>query len=584
MARLAWTQLRSLILRRAPSAGEELADAALLERFVLERDQAAFELLVWRHGGLVFGACERILKESNAAEDAFQATFLILARKASTVRGSLPAWLHRCARRVAVRSAQWRTARREAPLDFDATAKPSPEPDPELRALLDAEIDRLPARFREAVILCYLDGRTTDEAAKILGIPRGTVLSRLFTARQKLSAQLRRRGIALPVVGSIVGTHQFANPQRVEACVSAALRYASGASEPSGAFQLAQGVLAMNARKMAILWGTTLVVVSGLATGVGVSASGQGPREAAAPTQPAPVAAKPMEPVRPAPPPALTEEQKSEQERAKRLARLIERATALEKARKQIDDKILELNAGIVRRERDVQNPIILKALGDVYSQAEISAFQLELDIKATQNKLAPLKERITLAEAAEISPRTLEGYMSGDDSLQNSKSKVARLKLRLADAKKVVKEDSPTIKTLEIELVKANDELDTVKKEAETAAKKSAIASRTSGARSALNNAESELKTKTEQKQELDRRRIELRKRIEDASQASAELETIRAEVQILRDQSRQLRQEQFDLSFQLGKHARSEDMDRILKELAELRAEVKALKDGKK
>jgi RNA polymerase sigma factor (sigma-70 family) len=197
-----WPLIRRLI---RPPSGDAVPDAELLRRFAEGRDQAAFELLVWRHGGMVLGVCRRVLRAGHAAEDAFQAAFPVLARKAGSVRAgaSVAGWLHRVARRVALRAAKQRATRRqrETALVADPPARASAEPDAELRALLDAEIDRLPERFRLPVVLCYLDGRTTEDAARLLGVPRGTVLSRLATARQRLAARLTRRVVTLPASG-----------------------------------------------------------------------------------------------------------------------------------------------------------------------------------------------------------------------------------------------------------------------------------------------------------------------------------------------------------------------------------------------
>src|SRR5580704_18044230 len=189
------------LCRRLDPSAALVPDAELLDRYARTGDPAAFELLVRRHGPLVLGACRRVLHDRHDADDAFQATFLILARKARSVRraGALPAWLHRTARRVALRAnAQAaRRARHEQPLTIDP---PRPPDDPgrrELGAVLDEEVNRLPERYRRPVVLCYLGGRSTAEAAARLGCPRGTVLSRLATARSKLRARLVRRGIGL---------------------------------------------------------------------------------------------------------------------------------------------------------------------------------------------------------------------------------------------------------------------------------------------------------------------------------------------------------------------------------------------------
>jgi RNA polymerase sigma factor (sigma-70 family) len=182
-----------------------MADERLLARFVANGDPSAFELLVWRHGSLVYGTCRRVLGNAHTAEDAFQATFLALARKPRAVRSgaALAGWLHRVALRVAnkLRASQARRNRAEQSAAQAYAVTPNHVEQTELVAIVDEEIDHLPDRLRRAVVLCYLDGRTTEQAAQMLGCPRGTVLSRLSTARERLRGRLTRRGLALPVTG-----------------------------------------------------------------------------------------------------------------------------------------------------------------------------------------------------------------------------------------------------------------------------------------------------------------------------------------------------------------------------------------------
>jgi RNA polymerase sigma factor (sigma-70 family) len=180
-----------------------LADAQLLERFAKDRDEAAFEVLVWRHGGLVLGVCRRVLRNPADVEDVFQATFLTLVRKAGSIRRSesLAGWLYRVAYRIALRlrATQDRRARHERPGIEAVPTVMDKVPDAELWTALDDEVSRLPEKYRAAVVLCYLQGLTTHEAGRVLGCPQGTVLSRLAWARQRLRSRLVRRGLA-PVV------------------------------------------------------------------------------------------------------------------------------------------------------------------------------------------------------------------------------------------------------------------------------------------------------------------------------------------------------------------------------------------------
>jgi RND family efflux transporter MFP subunit len=183
-----------------------VSDAQLLERFTASGDEAAFELLLWRHGRLVLGVCRRLLRDAQDAEDAFQATFLALTRKAGAIGkpAAVGYWLYRVACRVAlaVRRRRSETVTREQHIPSLECAGALPEMSTaeleELRAVLDEELALLPERFRAPIVLCYLEGLTVDEAAVELSCPRGTVASRLARARDRLRGQLFRRGLALP--------------------------------------------------------------------------------------------------------------------------------------------------------------------------------------------------------------------------------------------------------------------------------------------------------------------------------------------------------------------------------------------------
>src|SRR5262249_3532391 len=194
---------RSLVLgylRRVVGAvhAGDVTDADLLARFVSSRDEAAFELLLWRHGTMGLHLCRDVTRDEHAAEDAFQATFLSLVRKAASIRSreSLGAWLYQVAYRVALRA---RGMKRETGIDLTELPAAAELPDAatlrELRPLLHEEGQRLPAKYRAPVILCYLEGLTHEEAARQLGWPKGTVAGRLARARDMLRKRLTRRGL-----------------------------------------------------------------------------------------------------------------------------------------------------------------------------------------------------------------------------------------------------------------------------------------------------------------------------------------------------------------------------------------------------
>jgi RNA polymerase sigma factor (sigma-70 family) len=214
-----------------PSPGAP-TDGALLERFVRLREEDAFAELVRRHGPLVYGVCRRLTPSYHDAEDAFQTTFLLLARKAGSInrRESVGCWLYGVALRVARKAAR-AVSRRPAPLAEFPDLPADDGPDPawrDLRPVLDEEVGRLPAAFRRAVVLCYLEGQTAEEAARALGCPRGTVLSRLARARDRLRGRLERRGVtlsagALTAVLAFAPTAEAVPPDLAAAAADAAL-------------------------------------------------------------------------------------------------------------------------------------------------------------------------------------------------------------------------------------------------------------------------------------------------------------------------------------------------------------------------
>jgi RNA polymerase sigma factor (sigma-70 family) len=276
-----------------------LSEWQLLERFVTHRDDLAFEALVSRHGPMVLGICRRMLGNSADVEDAFQATFLVLLKRASSLgpRDAIAAWLHGVAVRVAqqARSAAARRGQRErVGLTFDVACHDQAI-DPELGKILDEEINRLPAKYRSPVVLCYLEGITHEEAARQLQWPLGTVKGRLSRARSVLESRLSRRGVACGAALAVLaaGTRGYAALPGLllETTCRAAARAGTGhlcapvvSSTVAG---LVQGVLTtMVIQKLTLI--VLGVAISGLfLTGAGVWArqhAGQ-PREKPAESQ-----------------------------------------------------------------------------------------------------------------------------------------------------------------------------------------------------------------------------------------------------------------------------------------------------------
>ncbi len=212
-----------------------MTDAQLLDRFLNERDESAFAFLVARHGPLVRAVCRGVLRNPGDAEDAFQATFLVLFRKASGLRsaGSLGSWLYRVAYRIAIRANASSSRRRERSIEDNAMAAEAAAPsedrplDREHLPIIHAEIDRLPERYRAPIALCYLEGLTYEQAAHQLGWPIGTVGSRIARARELLRSRLARRGVTATTaaLSALLAAEATAAPAGwIEAAVRVAFR------------------------------------------------------------------------------------------------------------------------------------------------------------------------------------------------------------------------------------------------------------------------------------------------------------------------------------------------------------------------
>ena len=203
----------------APLAGPtgavvDRTDAELIEAFVAAGREEAFAELVRRHGPMVMGVCRRHLGNRQDAEDAFQVTFLVLAKNAGNIRNRhmLGSWLFGVARRVALKAQSAGARRRSAQtrlIQMLTTTRPDSDPPNELLAFLDEEIDRLPSQYRAAIVTCYLEGKTNREAAKILGWPEGTLVTRLNRAKESLRSKAAAKGMTLSVtaIGAALTQH-----------------------------------------------------------------------------------------------------------------------------------------------------------------------------------------------------------------------------------------------------------------------------------------------------------------------------------------------------------------------------------------
>jgi RNA polymerase sigma factor (sigma-70 family) len=184
----------------------DVPDGSLLQRYVVHREEMAFSALVQRHERLVFGVCRRVLGDSHAAQDAFQATFLVLARKAGMLDRDSPlaGWLYKVAYHLALRlrALADRQRRREKEAAYGRTEETASESvadleRQEMREALRDELQRLPEEYRMPLVLCYFDGRTHEEAARVIGLPRGSMAKRIGEGLERLRERLTDRGFML---------------------------------------------------------------------------------------------------------------------------------------------------------------------------------------------------------------------------------------------------------------------------------------------------------------------------------------------------------------------------------------------------
>ena len=272
-----------------------LSDDELIARFVANRDEEAFAELVCRHGPMVLAVCRRVIGDAHLAEDALQAVFLVLARRASDVKpgGAVRGWLHGVAVRTAkeARKIAARARGREF-LVSNVPDRPAPverSPDADALRTLDEEIGRLPDHLRAAVILFEIDGLSRRDVADRLAIPEGTLASRLAKARKVLAARLRDRGVTVPVAGLVALWTNAASAAVRPALVNAVIRMSAPGLFPIPAIvaELARGACRTMHVKTRLCLGVTVAAIAGHLTARGFQQDPAVPTKAAVLVRPA---------------------------------------------------------------------------------------------------------------------------------------------------------------------------------------------------------------------------------------------------------------------------------------------------------
>jgi RNA polymerase sigma factor (sigma-70 family) len=400
-----------------PAGAAGLRDAELLQRWVLHRDEAAFEALLWRHAATVLGVCRRALGDAHEAEDAAQATFLALARKGGAIGEgqAVVAWLHTVAHRMALRARTLlpRAASLPAPHLDAFPARPADDPVwRDLRSVLDEEVSRLPLKYRAAFVVCHIEGRTNEEAARELGCPVGTIVSRLARARRRLRDRLTRRGVTLTAAALAALTGEAASAAVPPALIREAVRAATVAATWGGltgvvsteVVALTEGVMrAMLLTKVKAIAAVVFVFVLLGGGGVlGYRAVAGDPRATVAQAEP--------------PVPAKEEKLATVLEDRKEIQDLQDRIKALEQ---QLQDRTWRLESALLSRKMDEIKERLAAGSGGKTTQGLQKEILARLDRtikdledsrrKGTAGKLADLLAELKMVRAMQtrISMRT---------------------------------------------------------------------------------------------------------------------------------------------------------------------------------
>ncbi|MCI0641392.1 MAG: RNA polymerase sigma factor [Gemmataceae bacterium] len=292
-----WPVVRRALRRRQL---RKLSDHELLAIFLDERAEEAFAVLVGRHGPMVLGVCRRILFHVQDAEDAFQAVFLVLVRKAASIakRDALSAWLYGVAYRIALRAKRMKARRRSKEGEMGmARSEVNHTPSwTDLEPLLDLEVSRLPKKYQVPLVLCELEGKSRKDAARLLGLPEGTLSSRLSRARELLRERFRRRGVTISAVALSAALLQNASaavpPDLACSAVKAALSFELG-MVTGGTLSANVTALAQTGLKSLLLQKISLAVAA-LIVGIGLSGAALQWSRSACDSRPEELAAAPF--------------------------------------------------------------------------------------------------------------------------------------------------------------------------------------------------------------------------------------------------------------------------------------------------
>lgn len=564
--------LERLLARRRDTDSTGVPDAELLRRFVHARDEAAFELLVWRHGSMVLGLCRRAIRDEQLAEDAFQAVFLVLARKAGLIRGNLGGWLFKVARRVAVRAAAKQP--NVVPVVETATQQTDATAGEELSAILDTEVARLPERLRRPVVLCYIDGHSTEDAARELGCPRGTVLSRLAAARKRLADRLARRGVTLPAA-LVMGL----SAPLVSTASAAAPKFRSGSLAISPATQLADGVL-LTMKRVTLLTVAGVVCAAVFATGIGWSAAQQGSQPNPPPREErtTPTAAKPADP-----PPVTPKPDQPDPDTVKRAAE--------EKIRK-LERLAESLRVEIEATERQIA---LLAKVGGTENLAEYQKqfAEVEEELRRANRELSKLEVEATVLKKliddknvpVALDPTVIEQGVDRDEVVVSTRLSRTRASQKIDDAIRLGAKQEQ-IKELNDAFVATNKTWEEAKKRAYTRVVEDLRAAETVVVRQRVAKLEVEVSIKTEIREKLRAERDAVRKLIDSGADRSRNIADAQRAIQPQRDLLDRVNTELAQLRAGValpvatGPDAK---LDQILKELAALRKDVQVLKAKK-